>query len=142
MDIHAIIFGATGHIGQGLLIECLGNPDVKSVLTIGRRPAGKQDAKLKEISHNDFTNFDALAEEMTGYNACFFCLGVSSAGMSEEKYHLITHDYAVSAAKVLSHQNPQMTFCFISGSGADETLQSRLMWARVKGKAENSLKAL
>ena len=142
MEINAIIFGATGHIGQGVLIECLENPAVRTVLSIGRRPSGATHDKLKEVEHHDFLDYSSIRGILSGYNACFFCLGVSSVGMSEEKYHLITHDYAVRAAETLCELNNEMVFCFISGAGADDTLKSRLMWARVKGKTENSLKAL
>jgi uncharacterized protein YbjT (DUF2867 family) len=141
MEIKAIIYGATGMIGQGVLIECLEHPDVKSILIIGRRSGKKKHKKLKQIILDDFLDYSTIEKDLSGYNACFFCLGVSSTGMSEREYHLITHDYAVKAAETLSRQNPDMIFCFISGAGTDETLNSRVMWARVKGKAENSLKA-
>jgi uncharacterized protein YbjT (DUF2867 family) len=142
MEINAIIFGATGMIGQGVLIECLEHPNVKSILVIGRKNCGKRNDKLKEIIHTDFLDYSAIEKELSGYNACFFCLGVSAVGMKEQDYHVITHDYVVKAADVLSKLNPEMTFCFISGAGTDETLKSRMMWARVKGKAENSLKKM
>lgn len=140
MKINAIIFGATGMIGQGVLIECLESNDVETVLAVGRRSCDTTHPKFQEIIHTDFLDYSVIEDKLKGYNACFFCLGVSSTGMSEADYHLITHDYAVKAAEVLSRRNPEMTFCFISGAGTDETLNSRLMWARVKGKAENSLK--
>jgi uncharacterized protein YbjT (DUF2867 family) len=139
MEIKAIIFGATGHIGQGVLLESLESPHVSSVLAIGRKSCGRKHNKLKEIIHTNFLDYSDMENELTGYNACFYCLGVSSAGMTEEKYHLITYDYTVAAAEILSRQNPEMTFCFISGAGTDDTMKSRMMWARVKGKAENSL---
>ncbi len=139
--IKAVLFGATGMIGSGVLIECLDNVEVESVLVIGRRSCGKRHEKLKEIIHDNFLDYSIIEGELSGYNVCFFCLGVSAIGMSEEQYHIITHDYSVKAAEVLSRLNPDMTFCFISGAGADDTLKSRMMWARVKGKAENSLKS-
>lgn len=139
--IKTILFGATGMIGSGVLIECLDNAEVEFVLVIGRRSCGKKHEKLKEIIHDNFLGYSMIERELSGYNACFFCLGVSSVGMSEEQYHNITHDYVVKAAEVLSRLNPGMTFCFISGAGTDDTLKSRMMWARVKGKAENSLKS-
>jgi uncharacterized protein YbjT (DUF2867 family) len=139
--IKAIVFGATGMIGSGVLIECIENAAVGSVLVISRRSTGKKHEKLKEIIHDNYLDYSAIEGELSGYNACFFCLGTASAGKSEEQYHLITHDYAVKAAEVLSRLNPDMTFCFVSGAGTDDTLKSRMMWARVKGKAENSLKA-
>jgi uncharacterized protein YbjT (DUF2867 family) len=141
MDINVILFGATGMIGQGVLIECLDHPAVKSLLVVGRRSCGVQHDTLQEIIHTDFMDYTAIEDQLTGYNACFFCLGISSTGMTEEAYHRITHDYAVQAAAVLAAHNPTMTFCYISGAGADATEKSRTMWARVKGKAENALKA-
>jgi uncharacterized protein YbjT (DUF2867 family) len=142
MSARIIIFGATGHIGQGVLIECLESPDVSTVLVVGRRSCGKSDPKLREILHDDFLDFSAIEDELTDLNACLFCLGISSIGMSEDDYHRITHDFAVATAEVLLRQNPEMIFCFVSGAGADDTLRSRMMWDRVKGKAENSLKAM
>ena len=141
MKINAILFGATGMIGKGVLLECLEHPNVSKILVIGRRSCGVEHPKLNEIIHTDFLNYSTIEEKLAGFNACFFCLGVSSSGMTEQDYHLITHDYAVKAAEVLSDKNPDMTFCFISGAGTDETGKSRMMWARVKGKAENSLKS-
>lgn len=141
MEINAVIFGATGMIGQGVLIECLEHPAVKSILVIGRRSCGKQNPKLKEIIHSDFLDYASIEQELSGYNTCFYCLGVSSSGMSPEAYYTITHDYTVAAAEVLSRLNQEMVFCFISGAGTDDSEQSRMRWARVKGKAENSLKS-
>jgi len=138
--IKTIIFGATGHIGQGVLIECLEHDHVESVLVIGRNNCGTTHEKLSEIIHRDYLDYAAIENELSGYNACFFCLGISSVGMKEEEYSIITHDYAVKAAEVLSMQNDEMTFCFISGAGTDDKEKSRMMWARVKGKAENALK--
>jgi len=140
VEIKAIIFGATGHIGQGVLLESLESPHLSSVLVIGRKSCGRKHNKLKEIIHTNFLDYSDIENELTGYNACFYCLGVSSVGMTAEQYHLITYDYTVAAAKILSRQNPEMTFCFISGAGTDDTMKSRMMWARVKGNAENSLK--
>ena len=141
MPIKAILFGASGMIGQGVLIEAIGHPQVASVLAIGRKRCGLQHQKLREIIHEDFLDYSAIESQLSGHNACFFCLGVSSAGMSPEMYHTITHDYAVAAAELLSKLNPDMVFCFISGAGTDETGKSRMRWARVKGKTENSLKS-
>ena len=140
MEFNTIIFGATGHIGQGVLIECLEHPDVKTILVIGRKSCEVEHQKITEIIHGDFLDYSSIKEKISGYNACFFCLGVSSAGMSEEKYTVITHDYAVKAAEALSKQNKDMTFCFISGAGTDYKEKSRMMWARVKGRTENALK--
>jgi uncharacterized protein YbjT (DUF2867 family) len=139
MKIKAIIFGATGMIGQGVLLECLEDPRVESVLAIGRKSTGKSHPKLKEVLHQDFEDYSAIEDQLQGYNACFYCLGVSAAGMSEEQYHRITYDFSVKAAAVLSRLNPDMTFSFISGAGTDATEKGSTMWARVKGKAENAV---
>ncbi|MFC1692579.1 epimerase [Candidatus Latescibacterota bacterium] len=142
MTINAILFGASGMIGKGVLLECLEHPNVSKILAIGRRSCGVKHPKLNEIIHTDFLSYSTIEEKLSDFNACFFCLGVPSSGMTEQDYHLITHDYVVKAAEVLSVKNKDMTFCFISGAGTDEKGKSRMMWARVKGKAENSLKLL
>jgi uncharacterized protein YbjT (DUF2867 family) len=134
-----ILFGATGMIGQGVLRECLLAPDVKTVLSVGRRKTGQEHPKLRELVHADFTDFSAVAGELRGYDACFYCLGVSSVGMSEAEYRRVTHDFTVAAAKVLIQQNPGMVMVFVSGLGTDSTETGRTMWARVKGQAENAL---
>jgi uncharacterized protein YbjT (DUF2867 family) len=141
MKINAILFGATGMIGQGVLIEALEHPQVASVLSISRRNCDVQHPKLTEIIHDDFLDYAVIENQLSGFDACFFCLGVSSAGISPETYYAITHDYAIAAADVLSRLNPDMVFCFISGAGTDDQEMSRMRWARVKGKAENSLKS-
>ncbi|MEM7367748.1 MAG: NAD-dependent epimerase/dehydratase family protein [Bacteroidota bacterium] len=138
MKIKAIVFGASGMIGSGVLIEALAHPSVEAVLSIGRSTTGVQHPKLTEIIHKDFTDFSAIEDQLAGYNACFFCLGISSFRMSEEAYRRITVDFTKKAGEVLSRLNPEMTFCFISGAGTDAT--SNTMWARVKGEAENILK--
>lgn len=135
----AIIFGGTGMVGQGILRECLLDPEVESVLTVGRTQTGQRHPKLQEIAHKDFSDFSAIVESLTGYDACFWCLGVTSAGMSEQEYTLMTYDYTIAAARVLVKQNPNMTFIFVSGTGADSTEEGRTMWARVKGKTENEI---
>jgi uncharacterized protein YbjT (DUF2867 family) len=135
----AIIFGATGMVGQGVLRECLLDPEVESVLTIGRSPTGKQDAKLREIVHKDLSDYSSIEQDLAGYDACFWCLGVTSAGLSEQEYRRMTYDLTVAAAQTLARLNPNMTFIFMSGAGADSTERSRTMWARVKGKAENAV---
>ena len=142
MDLSVILFGASGMVGNSVLIECLEHPAVLSVLSIGRSPSGLKHPKLKEIVHSDLLDYSAIEKDLGGYNACFYCLGVSSVGMSREEYRKITVQYTEKAAEVLSRLNPGMTFCFISGAGTDDTLQSRQYWARVKGEAENLLKAL
>lgn len=134
-----IIFGATGMVGQSALRECLLDDAVREVLAIGRKSTGKQHKKLREILLGDMTELASIGQEVTGYDACFFCLGVSSAGMKEEEYTKITYDLTLSVAEVLVRLNPQMTFIYVSGSGTDSSEKGRSMWARVKGKTENAL---
>jgi hypothetical protein len=140
--IRAIITGATGMVGEGVLHECLLHPDVESVLSISRRPCGIEHAKLKEILHQDFSDFSAIEKELSGCNAGFFCMGVSSVGMSEEKYRHLTYDLTMALARTLAKVNPDMTICYITGMGADSSEKGRTMWARVKGKTENDLMRL
>jgi uncharacterized protein YbjT (DUF2867 family) len=142
MKIRAIITGVTGMVGEGVLHEALLHPDVEKVLVINRRPCGIIHPKLIEILQTDFFNLSPIADHMTGYNACFFCLGVSSVGMNEEKYYSLTYTLTMHMAEILSKQNPEMTFCYISGAGTDSTEKGRLNWARVKGKTENELMKL
>jgi len=137
--MNVIVFGGTGMIGQGVLRECLLAPDVNRVLTIGRSATGVQNVKLQEIVHGDLWNYERVGEQLRGFDACFFCLGVTSAGMSEADYTRVTYGIAVAAADTLCRLNPAMTFVFVSGAGADSTEQGRLMWARVKGKTENAI---
>lgn len=137
--MNVILFGATGMVGQGVLLECLRDPDVARIVSVVRAPSGRQDPKLREIVHRDFQDFSAIADDLTGFDACFFCLGIASSGMSEQAYSKITHDIAVSAARLLVKENPAMTFIFVSGAGADPTEKGRVMWARVKGRAENAI---
>jgi uncharacterized protein YbjT (DUF2867 family) len=134
-----IIFGASGMVGRGVLRECLLDPDVESVLSIARSPLGESHPKLREILHRDFTSFAAIEDQLAGYDACFFCLGVSSAGMKEADYARVTYDFTLAAAAPLARLNPGMTFIYVSGEGTDSTEQGRSMWARVKGKTENAL---
>jgi uncharacterized protein YbjT (DUF2867 family) len=134
-----IIFGATGMVGQGVLIECLRDPGVDGVLCVGRSPTAQQSPKLRDLVIPDPGDLASVAGELTGYDACFFCLGVSSAGMSEEKYRRLTYDLTLGAARVLAAQSPRMTFVYVSGTGTDSTEQGRVMWARVKGATENAL---
>jgi hypothetical protein len=136
------VYGATGMVGQGVLRECLLDPGVTAVLTIGRRRTGQTHEKLREVERSDLTEAASLRADLAGMDACFFCLGVSSAGLSEADYRRITYDIAVAAAKVLVQENPASTFIFISGAGADGTGKSRMMWARVKGETENAILAL
>jgi nucleoside-diphosphate-sugar epimerase len=140
--VNVIIFGASGMIGQGALRECLQDPLVTGVLTVGRRPLGQTHRKLRDLVHDDFSNFSSVEKELSGFDACFYCLGVTSAGMSEADYRRVTYDTTLSVAEVLVRNNPGMTFVFVSGTGADSTERGALMWARVKGAAENAVLAL
>jgi uncharacterized protein YbjT (DUF2867 family) len=137
--MNVILFGATGMVGQGVLRECLLNPDVHQILSIVRTPGTHLDPRLLELVHTDFFNYSTIEPELTGYDACFFCLGVTSAGMSEPEYTHLTHDLTLAAASTLARLNPQMTFLYVSGAGTDSTERGRTMWARVKGKTENDL---
>lgn len=129
-------------VGQGVLRECLLDPEVKSVLAVGRTPTGQQHEKLKEIMRPDVSDLAPVSSRLSGYDACFFCLGVSSAGMDPQKYQQITYDLAVSVARALVTLNPEMTFIYVSGAGTDSSERGRMMWARVKGKTENALLAM
>jgi len=137
-----VLFGATGMIGQGVLRECLIDGSVECVLTIGRSPTGRHEPKLREITVKDFAALGGMDAELSGYDACFYCLGVTSAGMSEADYRRVTYDMALDAARALVARNPGMTFIFVSGTGADSTERGRIMWARVKGATENALLAM
>ncbi|MEM9832450.1 MAG: epimerase [Bacteroidota bacterium] len=134
-----IITGATGMVGKGVLLECLDHETISEVLVIGRNPVGIMHPKLKEQLHREFSDFTPMAESLVGYDACYFCLGISAAGLSEEQYRKITYDYTVALAKVLYQNNPAMTFIYVSGQGTDSAEKSSMMWARVKGKTENDL---
>lgn len=141
MALNVIITGTTGMVGKGVLLECLEDPDISQVLVINRRPLDMQHHKLQEIIHQNFHDFSPLnKEQLSGYNACFFCLGVSSMGMSEEAYTQITHDITLDFAHLLLPLNPAMTFCYVSGTGTNA--EGRSMWARVKGNTENDLQKL
>jgi len=129
-------------VGQGVLRECLVNPEVEKVLSVGRNPSGRQSPKLDEIVRKDLLDYSGAEAELTGFDACFFCLGVTSVGMSEERYRQITHDIALAAARELVRRNPTMTFVFVSGMGADSSGAGPVMWARVKGETENDLIAV
>jgi uncharacterized protein YbjT (DUF2867 family) len=137
-----IIFGATGMVGEGVLQMSIADSTITDILVIGRRPCEYSHPKVREVLHRDFYNFDPLAEEARGYDACFFCLGVSSIGKSEPEYTRLTYDLTMSAARMLSKVNPLMVFCYVSGLGTDSTEKGKVMWARVKGKTENDLKKL
>ena len=137
--MNVLLFGATGMVGQGVLRECLLDPHVDRILSVGRNATGQHHAKLREIVPADLFDLSSLQSELVGFDACFFCLGVSSAGMKEEDYRWITHDLTLAVAKTLLRLNPQMTFIFVSGAGTDSTERGRTMWARVKGQTENDL---
>jgi len=137
--VRAILTGATGMVGEGVLHECLLNEVVEQVLVVGRRTCGVNHPKLKEILLPDFFDLTNIQNRLVGYNACFFCLGVSSIGKKESEYYKLTYTLTMNFATVLSSQNPGMIFCYISGAGTDSSEKGRLMWARVKGKTENDL---
>lgn len=140
--MRVILFGATGMVGQSALRESLLDPEVTQVLAIGRSGSGQKHDKLRDLVLSDLTDYSSVAGDLAGYDACFFCLGVSSAGMSEADYRRVTVDIAVAAARALVAASPAMTFVFVSGTGTDSTGKSRTMWARVKGDAENAVLAL
>lgn len=140
--MNVVLFGGTGMIGQGVLRECLFDPNVDQVLSIGRTQTGRQSPKLREIVHDNFLDFSSIERALAGYDACFFCLGVSSAGMSEDAYRRVTYDFTLSAARALARQSPGMVFIYVSGTGTDSTERGRVMWARVKGATENALRTL
>lgn len=142
MKIRAIITGATGMVGEGVLHECLQHPDVEQVLVINRKPGGVSHPKLREIIQADFMNLTSIESQLSGYNACFFCLGVSSVGMKEPEYRRLTYDLTLYVAQTLSNLNPGMTFGYISGAATDSTEKGNSMWARVKGATENALMRL
>jgi hypothetical protein len=135
----AIITGATGMVGEGVLLECLNHLDVERILVINRKPGGVSHPKLREIIHKDFFDLQPIEQQLMGFNACFFCLGVSSVGMSEEQYKHTTYDLTLNAARLLLKMNPEMTFCYVTGAGTDSSEQGRIAWARVKGMTENAL---
>src|SRR5476651_994319 len=140
--LKTIITGATGMVGEGVLHECLLNEDVAEVLVIGRKTCSVVHPKLKEIIHADFFDLSAIESQLSGYNACYFCLGVSSVGMKEPEYYKLTYTLTLNVAQTLSKHNTDMTFCYISGASTDSTEKGKQMWARVKGKTENALMKL
>jgi hypothetical protein len=140
MKTNVIITGATGMVGEGVLLECLADPDIERVLVVGRRSCGYTHVKLSELICADLSN-PLPAAGLQGFDSCFFCAGVSSIGKSEEEYHKLTYNIAIGFAKVFMEQNPgyKFTFCYVSGYGTDSSEQGKSMWARVKGKTENKL---
>ena len=140
--IRVILTGSTGMVGEGVLHECLQRSDVISVLVVNRRPCGVSHPKLRELIHEDFFHLTPIREQLSGYDACFFCLGVSSVGMEKNKYYRLTYTLTMHFAQIVCEQNPGMAFCYISGAGTDSTEKGRRAWARVKGKTENDLMKL
>ncbi len=134
-----IITGATGMVGKGVLLECLDHAEISEVLSISRNTTGIEHPKLKELIHKDFSEFASVTDKLKGYDACYACMGVSSAGMKEEQYRRLTYDFTLSLAKVLQGLDPETTFNYVSGVGTDSSEKGRSMWARVKGKTENDL---
>ncbi|RLP93763.1 NAD-dependent epimerase/dehydratase family protein [Micromonospora sp. CV4] len=137
--MRVVIFGATGMVGQGVLRECLLAGDVREVLTVGRRPTGQRHPKLRELTVADVGELEAVRAELTGVDACFYCLGVSSLGLDEAAYTRISYDYPLAAARLLAEVSPSVTFIYVSGVGTDSTGRGRVMWARVKGRTENAI---
>jgi uncharacterized protein YbjT (DUF2867 family) len=137
--VNVVVFGATGMIGGGVLIECLEAPAVRSVLAIGRRSCRTAHPKLSELIRSDIADLGEVTRELIGCDACFYCLGVSATGMSEAAYRRVTRDLTIAAAEALAAVNPSLTFCYVSGQGTDSSERGRFMWARVKGETENRL---
>ena len=140
--MNVLLFGATGMVGQGVLRESLSDPDVRSVVAVGRNATGQLHQKLREVVPPDLMDLSKFAAQLTGFDACFFCLGVSALGMTEEQYSRVTYDLTLSVARTLGRLNPNITFIYVSGRGTDSTERGRIMWARVKGRTENALLAL
>lgn len=141
-QLRVIITGATGMVGEGVLHECLEAPEVEKVLLLNRRASGIQHPKVTEVVHQDLFDLTAIERELTGYNACFFCLGTTSVGKSEEEYYRTTYELTMQVATTLSRLNGSMTFCYISGAGTNSSGKGGSNWSRVKGKVENDLKLL
>lgn len=140
--LNVILTGATGMVGEGVLVECVNHPMVERILVITRKPTGYSHPKMSEIVHEDFSDISSISGNLRGYNACFFCLGVTSLGKSEVEYTRLTYTLTLNFAGTLASLNPEMTFCYISGAGTDSSEKGRTMWARVKGKTENDLQKL
>jgi len=139
MTISVIITGATGMVGEGVLLECLADARIARVLVINRKPSGITHPKLEEIVHADFFDLSAIQSRLAGYDACFFCLGVSSVGMSEADYTRVTQELTLEFGRALARLNPNLAFCYVSGKSTDSTEHGKVMWARVKGRTENAL---
>lgn len=139
MKIRVIITGATGMVGEGVLLECLRDPDVEQILLLGRKPSGYTHPKVLELLHSDFQHLAAIEADLTGYNACFYCAGVSAVGMSKDEYERITYDTTLAVAQTLVRLNPDLTFAYVTGAGTDSTEKGSSHWARTKGRTENAL---
>lgn len=142
MKLRVILTGATGMVGEGVLLECLQNPAVAHVLVLSRRPSGRSHPKMTELLHANLQDLGPIEGQLAGYDACFFCAGISSVGVSKADYERVTHDLTLGFARTLARLNPAMTFIYVSGAGTDNTEKSRQHWARVKGRTENELRAL
>jgi hypothetical protein len=142
MKVKAIITGATGMVGEGVLHECLLSDEVEQVLVINRKSCGITHPKLKEIIHSNFYDLSLIESQLQNYNACFFCLGVTSVGKKEPEYTKLTYDLTTHVADTLVKYNKDMVFCYVSGGGTDQTEKGKIMWARVKGRTENHLLSL
>lgn len=140
--MRVLLFGATGMIGRGVLLECLEDPGVVEVVAIVRSPLEVTHPKLKTLHHSDYFDYSAIRDQLAGFDACFFCLGVTAAGKSEAEYERLTYTLTLAAATTLAELNPGMTFCYVSGQSTDSTEKGRVMWARVKGRTENALLAM
>jgi uncharacterized protein YbjT (DUF2867 family) len=140
--MRVLLFGATGMVGYGVLRECLQDPDIQLVETVGRTATGGKHPKLREIVHKDLSDVAPIESELSGFDACFFCLGVTAAGLNEADYLRVTYGIALAVAEALARLNPDMTFIYVSGAGTDSSEHGRVMWARVKGKTENALMRL
>jgi uncharacterized protein YbjT (DUF2867 family) len=139
MKLKVIVTGATGMVGEGVLHECLQHPDISHVLVLSRKTCGIAHPKLTEVLHSNFFDLSPVENQLSGYDACYFCLGVSSVGVKEEEFSRMTYDLTMHAAQTLSRRSPSATFCYVSGAGTDSTEKGSMMWARVKGRTENAL---
>ena len=140
--MNVILFGASGMVGQGVLRECLLDPGVRQVVSVGRSASGRTHSKLHELIHSDLMDLHPIEDRLRGFDACFFCMGVSSAGMAPDTYYRLTYELTLAVAGTLARLNPGMTFVYVSGAGTDSSERGRVRWARVKGKTENALRRL
>ena len=140
--MRVLLFGGSGMVGSGVLVECLEDDDVEAVVSVGRSPSGREHEKLTEIVHADLFDLSSIEDRLVDFDACFYCLGVSSAGMSEDAYRRITVRLTRAILDAVVEANPRITICFVSGQGTDSSEKGRVMWARVKGEAENYVRSL